>query len=182
MRNIKLLLVVGALLLVAGCAARSQVVPAQQGNVVTFTHEKSGKAVTVSVAETYRFKRVVDREFKGVPVYGYLYSNGESGILVSRMTKEDFEELARVGINASESGVKAYPPRTIYQPTYCELIRAYVVSFEGEVVAAIKAEPLEADNAGCGNWLTLDDVMAEDPDRVTEFDQSADEAIFMKWD
>jgi len=182
MRNIKLLLVVGALLLVAGCAARSQVVPAQQGHVVTFTHEKSGKAVTVSVTGGYTFKRIVDREFKGVPVYGYLYANGESGILVSRMTKEDFEKLARVGINAPKSGVKAYPPRTIYQPTYCELIRAYVVSFEGEVVAAIKAAPLDVDNAGCGNWLTLDDVMTEDPDRVIQFDQSADEAISMKWD
>lgn len=183
MKHYKILLAVSLLLLlVAGCASRSAMVPAHEGNIVTYTDAKSGKVVTVSVGAPYQFKQVVDREFQGVPIYGYLYTNGdESSILVTKLPQSDFEELAEVNLGRSGSEVKAYPAKTLYISQYCELVRAYVVSFEGEVVAAVKAKGLESDNAGCGDWLTLQDVMADDLALVEAFDQSADEALSIKW-
>ncbi len=169
------------LLLLGGCATRSAIVPAQDGNVVIFTDTKSGKVITVTVGESYAFKRAVDREFKGVPVQGYLYANeGESGVLVAKLSRSDFEELAGVNLGKPESGVKLYPASTLYQSQYCELVRAYVAAIGSDVVAAVKVKSLDAETTGCGDWLSLADVMVDDLALVEEFDRTADQAISIR--
>ncbi|MGL1862888.1 MAG: hypothetical protein OCC46_10250 [Pseudodesulfovibrio sp.] len=183
MKYLNILLVIGVLLpLSFGCAVKSDIAEMKQDSVITYSHDTTGQSVTVAVGAPYVYQEFIERKFEKVMVKGYLFKNEtESAILVTKMPRGDFEKLVGVTLDAPMTGIKAFPPKTIFEDAFCELVRAYVVTFEKEVVAAVKVKSLNSDNEICDQWVSIDDVMAERPEVVTEFDKSADNVIKIDW-
>jgi len=170
-----------SMLAMVGCAAKSAISQFKQDNVITYIHDATAQSVTVAIEAPYVYEEFVERKFEGVIVKGYLFKNGTDAILVTKMVRGEFEQLVGGTLDAPLSGIKPFPPKTIYENAFCELVRAYVVTFEKEVVAAVKVKSLNPEKKPCEEWLTLDDVMADLPEVVIEFDKSADAVILLKW-
>lgn len=178
----KLLHLLMLLPLVFGCAARSEISESMHDDVIRYSHDETGQSVTVAVGAPYVYQEFIERSFEGVVVKGYLFKNEkESAILVTKMPRGEFEKLVGLTLDAPLTGIKAFPPKTIYENAFCELVRAYVVTLEKEVVAAVKVKGLNPEKKPCEQWVSLDDVLADRPDVVTQFDKSADAVIQMNW-
>lgn len=126
MKYIKIVLLVFFVIPVTfGCAAKSMISESKQANIVTYTHNVSGQHVTVKVGEPYEYSEFIERKFEGVLVKGYLFKNTDknsSAILVTKMLRGDFEKLVGVILDAPMTGIKAYPPKTIFEAPFCELV------------------------------------------------------------
>ncbi|BCS89533.1 hypothetical protein [Pseudodesulfovibrio sediminis] len=183
MKRVLTVLMVSLLVsLFAGCAAKTTMIENRVENTVTYTLPETGQFVTVQLGDSYTYEHYMERTFRGVDVKGYLFMDDSgSAILVSKMPREKFEQLVRRKLAIPAKGIQALAPRTIYGSKFCDLVRAYVVTVENDVVAAVKVKTLVDYTEECAKWTTLDDVMAAEMELVTEFDTSADEAITLTW-
>jgi len=168
--------------MVMGCATRGTINETRRNNLITYTNAETGQFVSVELSDGYVYEQPITRVFRDVEVKGHLFKREMYGsILVAKMSRDEFEQLVGIKLNAPLNGVKSYPPKTIFVSQYCELVRAYVTTLDDNVVAAVKVQAPTQDAALCGTWTSLDDVMAHDINVISEFDKSADESISMKW-
>jgi hypothetical protein len=176
----RLLLLIPLLFLLAACAARGPLAEDRQGNVVTFTRSDTGNAVTVTLSPDLAYDKRVHRDFMGATIEGWLY-RAEDGttVLVSSMDRAKFEDLIGRTIEAPRKGIKAYPPQTSWLPRLCQLVRAYVVSLDSDVVSAVKFGPRP--EGECDGLVDNDEYMAAHLDEVAEFDRRAEQEISLAW-
>lgn len=176
----KLLLVVALLLMVTGCVHQASVIETRKDATITFTHDDSGQFVAVTIAEPYKYAKDIDTEYRGVPVKGPVFTtpNGAS-IVVAKMKRGEFEELTGLAINAPKNTMKSYPPKTILEKDACQLVRAYVVTLDSSVVAAVSLQGLDTP-AGMCIWKSLDEVKEDLPEKVNDFDLVMDEVVTIK--
>jgi len=165
-----------------GCASRSAVSELRWDNVIAYTHDVTGDSVSVTVDPPYVYREFTERSFEGVEVEGYLFVKNETDtILVTRMVREDFEQLVGSTLDVPMTGVTSFPPKSIFEAQFCELVRAYVVTLEKDVVAVVRVKGLNPEKKPCEPWTNLDDVTNARPDVVNKFDKSADAAIRISW-
>lgn len=180
MRRIRYVLpAVLAVLILAGCAARGPFVEDRDGNVVIFTRADTGHAVTVTLGPGLDYEKRVSRDFMGADIEGWLYSADDgTSVLVSSMARKEFEDLVGRSIDAPATGAKAYPPQTSWLPRLCQLVRAYVVSLDGDVISVVKFGPRPET---CDGLVENDAYMAAHADEVAAFDRKAEEEVFLAW-
>jgi hypothetical protein len=176
----RLPLLLPLLFLLAACAARGPLTEDRQGNAVTFARSDTGNAVTVTLGPDLTYEKRVHRKFMGATVEGWLYRAGDgTTVLVSGMDRAKFEDLIGRTVDAPESGIKAFPPQTSWLPALCRLVRAYVVSLDNDVVAAVKFGP--SFDGQCDGQTDNEAYMAAHLDEVAEFDRKAEQAISIDW-
>ncbi|OIQ50538.1 hypothetical protein BerOc1_02476 [Pseudodesulfovibrio hydrargyri] len=176
----RLLLLIPFILLLAACAARGPLTEERRGNVVAFARADTGNAVTVTLSPGLEFDKHVRRDFMGATVEGWLYrAEDGTSVLVSSMDRARFEDLIGRTIEAPKTGIKAYPPQTSWLPRLCQLVRAYVVSLDSDVVAAVKFGPRS--DGECDGLVDNDEYMAAHLDEVAEFDRRAEREISVDW-
>jgi len=175
-----MLLLLGASLCLSACVAMSPVVDKRSRNVVTFRHRVSGRVVTVAVADAFRFDDFAKRKHNGAEVEGYVFAAAEDDtVFVSLMSREAFQRLAGVELDAS-MGITDYPARTVFEPDFCQLLRARVVSLDGEVVAVTRVRAL--DEPDCSRWPDLKAYAREHAAAVEAFDAETDQSIRINWE
>ena len=178
LREILLVFLTASVVMFAGCAVKGSLLEDRTGEVITFTQVDSGRSVSLSVGGGYAYEKRVDREFMGVNFKGYLFKAEDgSSVLVSRLPRDVFENLIGRQIKAPATGVTAYSPKTVFLPRFCQLVRAYVITLDSDVVAAVKILSFADDAGGCDRWETSEAFLAENFDAVAEFDNKADAAI-----
>ncbi|MEZ7196982.1 hypothetical protein [Pseudodesulfovibrio karagichevae] len=176
----RLLLLIPLLLLLAACAARGPLAEDRTDNVVRVTRTDTGNAVTVTLGPDLEYAKRVHRDFMGATIEGWLYrAEDGTSVLVSSMDRAKFEDLIGRSIEAPKSGIKAYPPQTSWLPRLCQLVRAYVVSLDSDVVAVVKFGPRP--EGECDGLVGNDDYMAAHLDEVAEFDRRAEQDISIDW-
>jgi hypothetical protein len=176
----RVLLLIPLLLLLSACAARGPLTEDRQDNVVTFVRSDTGHAVTVTLGPDLKYDKRVHRDFMGATIEGWLYRAGDgTSVLVSSMDRAKFEDLIGRSIEAPKTGIKAYPPQTSWLPRLCQLVRAYVVSLDNDVVSAVKFGPRP--EGECEGMVGNDDYMAAHLDQVAEFDRRAEQEISIDW-
>ena len=176
----RLLLLIPLLLLLAACAARGPLTEDRQGNVVTFVRADTGNKVTVTLSPDLTYDKRVNRQFMGATIEGWLYrAKDDTSVLVSSMDRAKFEDLIGRTIKAPNTGVKAYPPQTSWLPRLCQLVRAYVVSLDSDVVSTVKFGPRP--EGECDGSVDNDAYMAAHLDEVAEFDRRAEQEIGISW-
>ncbi|MGE4424604.1 MAG: hypothetical protein AB7D39_20040 [Pseudodesulfovibrio sp.] len=167
-------------LLLAGCAPRGPLAEDRDDNVVSFVRSDTGNAVTVTLGPDLAYDKRVYRDFMGATIEGWLYRAGDgTSVLVSSMGRKEFEDLIGRTIEAPETGIKAFPPQTSWLPRLCQLVRAYVVSLDSDVVAVVKFGPRP--EGECDGLVGNDDYMAAHPKEVAEFDRRAEQDISIGW-
>lgn len=178
MKRIALLILL--LMLVAGCAARGRIAEDRADNAVTFTRADTGRSVTVTLGPDLTYDKRVHRDFMGAQIDGWLYrAEDGTSVLVSSLPRAEFEDLIGRSMQAPSYGFKAYPPQTSWLPRLCQLVRAYVVSVDSDVVAAVKFGPRP--EGECDGLIDNDQYMAAHFDEVAEFDRRADADIVIDW-
>lgn len=165
-----------------GCFRKTAVSELRLENSITYTHDQSMDDVSVFIGNGYEYLEFSERSFRGVEVEGHLFGRREGEtILVSRMERREFEELVQVKLDAPLTEVTAYPARTVFEPTYCRLVRAYVVALHADVVAVVSAREMGQPEEPCNQWPDLSSFSTDNPGIATEFNESSDNAIHMKW-
>lgn len=173
---IPLLSLLSLLFCLAACAARGPLSEERNGNVVAFTRADTGNGVTVTLSDDLEYEKRVHRDFMGATIEGWLYrAEDGTSVLVSSMDRKEFEDLIGRDMEAPAAGVKAYPPKTSWLPRLCQLVRAYVVSLDSDVVTAVKFGPRP--EGECDGMVSNDDYMAAHLDEVAEFDRRAEQEI-----
>jgi len=176
----RLLLLIPLLLLLASCAAKGPLTEDRQGNVVTFARPDTGNKVVVTLGPGLKYDKRVHRDFMGATFEGWLYrAEDNTSVLVSSMDRAKFEDLIGRPLHDPEAGVKAYAPQTSWLPRLCQLVRAYVVSLDSDVVSAVKFGPRF--DGECDGMVDNDEYMAAHLDEVAEFDQQAEKEIGISW-
>lgn len=175
------ILVLAALcLLASGCALRSPVSETRDGSTITFTQKDSGRMVAVSVGAPYVYEKDIDTEFRGVRIKGPLFNApDDSAIVVSRLSRDDFEKIVAVQLDSAKTGVTAYPAKTILQKRDCKLVRAHVVTLDDDVVAAVSVRGIEVAKGAC-QWGSIKELQMEMPDVVADFNTITDRALIVK--
>nr|WP_321512914.1 hypothetical protein [uncultured Pseudodesulfovibrio sp.] len=180
MRFINISLSLLLLFLAAGCAVRGPVGEARNGNRITYTAAETGQSVIVELGSDYAYDSYVERSFMGTEFRGYLFrAKDASVILVSMMSRAEFEDLIGFRLDAPAKSIKSYPPKTIFQSHNCKLVRTYVTTLDMDVISAVKLQTPTTDETLCSDWTTLDEVMVERFDMLADFDKSADDNIHM---
>lgn len=175
-----LVIILAALL--AGCAARGPLAEDRDGNVLTFTRADTGRSVTVRLADELVYEKRVHRDFMGAKIEGDLYrAPDDTSVLVSVLDRKVFEDLIGRTLDGPASGVRAYPPRTSWLPRLCQLVRAYVVALDSDVVAVVKFGNYRGENGECAGDVTQETFVAAHFDEVAAFDKTADESIRITW-
>ncbi|XXJ18504.1 hypothetical protein ACR42D_02925 [Desulfovibrio caledoniensis] len=176
----RLLSLIPLLLLLTACAARGPLAEDRRGNVVSFTRTDTGNVVTVTLSPDLEYEKRVHRDFMGATIEGWLYrAEDGTSVLVSSMDRTKFEDLIGRTIEAPEAGIKAYPPQTSWLPRLCQLVRAYVVSLDSDVVSTVKFGPRP--EGECDGSVDNDAYMAAHLDEVAEFDRRAEQEISVDW-
>jgi hypothetical protein len=176
----RLLLLIPLLLFLAACAAKGPLTEDRQGNVVTFVRSDTGNKVTVTLGPDFKYDKRVHRDFMGATIEGWLYrAENNTSVLVSSMDRAKFEDLIGRNLQAPKAGVKAYAPHTSWLPRLCQLVRAYVVSLDSDVVSAVKFGPRF--DGECDGLVDNDEYMAAHLDEVAEFDLQAEKEIGISW-
>jgi len=179
-RILSLIPLLSLLFCLAACAARGPLSEERNGNVVAFTRADTGNGVTVTLSDDLKYEKRVHRDFMGATIEGWLYRAGDgTSVLVSSMDRAKFEDLIGRPLHDPEAGVKAYAPQTSWLPRLCQLVRAYVVSLDSDVVSAVKFGPRF--DGECDGMVDNDEYMAAHLDEVAEFDQQAEKEIGISW-
>ncbi|EGB16042.1 hypothetical protein DND132_2839 [Pseudodesulfovibrio mercurii] len=179
-RPLSLVFLATLMLWMAGCAARGPLTEERADNVITYARIDTGRAVTVTLGPDLKYEKRVHREFMGTTVEGWLYrADDGTSVLVSSMDRRKFEDLIGRPIDAPRTGIKAYPPQTSWLPKLCQLVRAYVVSMDGDVVAAVKFGPQP--DGECDGSVDDEAYMAAHLDEVAAFDRTAEREIALSW-
>lgn len=175
-------LVIVSVAVLAGCAARTPLAEDRDGNVLTFTRADTGRSVTVRLADGLQYEKRVHRDFMGAKIEGDLYrAPDDTTVLVSALSREVFEDLIGRPLDGPASGVRAYPPQTSWLPRLCQLVRAYVVALDSDVVAVVKFGNYRGENGECAGDVSEEAFMAARLDEVAAFDKAADESIRITW-
>ncbi|MGE4195112.1 MAG: hypothetical protein AB7E51_17140 [Pseudodesulfovibrio sp.] len=177
-RLVLLTLIFVALAALAGCAAHGPLTETRDGNVLTFTRADTARSVTVTLAEDLKYDKRVHRDFMGAKIEGDLYrAPDNTSVLVSSLKRTVFEDLIGRELDGPALGVRIYPPQTSWLPRLCQLVRAYVVALDSDVVAVVKFGNYRGENGECAGDVTQEGFMAARFDEVAAFDKAADESI-----
>ncbi|WP_319581600.1 hypothetical protein [uncultured Pseudodesulfovibrio sp.] len=172
----RLLLLIPLMLILAACAVKGPLAEDRQGNVVTFARPDTGNTVTVTLSPELTYDKRVHRKFMGATIEGWLYrAEDGTSVLVSSMDRAKFEDLIGRTIDAPRTGVRVYPPQTSWLPRLCQLVRAYVVSLDSDVVSAVKFGPRP--EGECDGLVDNDEYMVAHLNEVAEFDRRAEQEI-----
>lgn len=178
-RLLSLVFSAALMLLLAGCAARGPFTEKRDDHVITYARPDTGRVVTVTLGPGLRYEKRVRREFMGADIEGWLYSADDgTSVLVSSMGRRKFEDLIGRPIDAPAAGIKAYPPQTSWLPRLCQLVRAYVVALDGDVISVVKFGPRPE---ACDGMVENDAYMAAHADEVAAFDRKAEEEVALAW-
>ncbi len=175
---------VGALLILVflcACAARQpEVIQQRSGGRILFTHFQSGRSVVVDVSPPFRFSRVEDRVYKGIPVRGYLFTGPQGQVFVTRMEFDDFERITGLKLRPRKELIWKYPPRTVYSKEFCRLIRSFACSLANSIVLATFVKDLEPGDRGCNRWENLEALAKDRPELIPWIATTAKRFVFIK--
>lgn len=177
----RLMIVLPVLMLLLGCAVKSDLAEGRSGNTVTYALPDSDDFVTFTVGGDFVYERPFDKEFMGLGMAGYLFSSGDGcRLLVTKVPRDGFEDLIGRDIQAPAKGTKTYEPRTAYLGRLCRLARFYIVSLGTEVAGAIKIKSFKHGET-CLGWEDLEELTARHPEMVETFNKSGDQAVSIEW-
>jgi hypothetical protein len=119
---------------------------------------------------------------KGVTVKGYVFSGDAGKVYVTRLSLEEFTKITGIEVAAAEDPVRLYPPKTVYNPVYCDLVRAHAATVGDEIVLAGFKKSLLAAGITCEAFDTLEALSDSHPGLVDAFDDAGDRYIQMRAD
>ena len=181
MKNTLLLGMTIFLALSAGCAGpRYAMAPSQEGNTVVYAQQETGQKVVIDIDPAFSYEGETYRNREGVRIAGYVFSGKPGKIFVTRLLVSEFEKITDLDVQEMKEPVREFPPETIYNEIYCDLVRAQAVAMGDEIVLVAFKKKLLDEGITCEAIDSLDSFSSRHPDVLKTFNETGDRSIQMR--
>jgi hypothetical protein len=178
MKKSYLFVFAGLIALAIGCAGpRYAMAPDQEGNTVVYTQQETGRKVIVKVDSAFSYEGETYRDREGVRVAGYVFAGKPGKIFVTRLLASEFEKITDLEVPKIEGPFREFPPGTFFNEVYCDLVRAWAVAMEDEIVVVALKRNLLDEGITCEAIDSLDEFSARYPQMLETFNETGDRSI-----